>query len=231
MSLHDAHRERIRDRVRRNGLESFTDIQVLELLLFYTIPRADTNETAHRLLKRFGSLTNVLNAPEKELMAVEGVGERSAFFLRLVPQVVRFYQKQSNESVKIVDSASVYVEYLKNQFAELHDETVYLLCMDARKKILGCEIIGVGTVNSANAPMRRILEVAIRLNASMAVLAHNHPSGVALPSRDDVQMTHYVASMLQNVDVILVDHVIIAGDDGISMAQSGLFNPKEYQCK
>lgn len=229
MPLHDAHRKRIRDRARNGGLDNFTEVQLLELLLFYTIPRADTNETAHRLLNRFGSLTNVLNASEKELMEVEGVGDRSAFFLRLLPQVVRYYQKKSNDTVKIMNSTEIYVNYLKNQFAELHDETVYLLCMDAKKKILGCEKIGVGTVNSANAPMRRILEVAIRLNASMAVMAHNHPGGVALPSREDVQVTHYVASVLQSIDVILVDHVIVAGDDGVSLVQSGLFDPDDYR--
>lgn len=228
MSIHDAHRQRMREQIRQKGLDGFTEIQVLELLLFYTIPRADTNETAHRLLDRFGSFVNVLQASERELREVEGVGEQSAFFLSLLPQVLRFYQIRESGDMKRARSTDEYISYLIPYFAELHDETVYLLCLDAKGKILGCEKIGVGTVNSANAPLRRIMEAAIRLNASMAVLAHNHPSGLAVPSKEDVQVTEFVASMLKSIDVVLADHIIVASGDAVSLYESRYYDPHAF---
>lgn len=221
MSIHKDHRQRVRERYLKEGLDGFSEVQVLELLLFYVIPRQDTNPIAHRLLKRFGSLYQVLEAPVEELEKVEGIGPNAALLLSLITAVARVYAVNRTEKQKILRTIEDCGEYLKSFFIGRRSEMVYLLCLDAKCKVLGCREIGEGSVNSANVPIRRIVETALGLNATSVVLAHNHPSGIALPSGEDVLTTHRVASALSTVDIVLVDHIVVADDDYVSMVQSG----------
>ena len=221
MSIHKDHRQRVRERYLKEGLDGFSEVQVLELLLFYVIPRQDTNPIAHRLLKRFGSLYQVLEAPVEELEKVEGIGPNAALLLSLITAVARVYAVNRTEKQKILRTIEDCGEYLKSFFIGRRSEMVYLLCLDAKCKVLGCREIGEGSVNSANVPIRRIVETALGLNATSVMLAHNHPSGIALPSGEDVLTTHRVAAALSTVDIVLVDHIIVADDDYVSMVQSG----------
>lgn len=221
MPLHDGHRKRLRQRFREEGLDHFTDIQVLELLLFYTIVRQDTNPIAHRLLDRFGSLSQVLEAPVEELCKVEGVGESSAVFLRLVTQVGRVYLKNRTAKVKVLPTLESCAEYLQPYFFGQNVEMVYMLCLDAKCKLLACRKLGEGDVNSTGISIRRIVETALSVNASSVVLAHNHPGGMAIPSYADVHTTVNVATALQAVEVQLIDHLVICDDDYVSLMQSG----------
>lgn len=221
MSIHKDHRQRVRERYLKEGLDGFSEVQVLELLLFYVIPRQDTNPIAHRLLKRFGSLYQVLEAPVEELEKVEGIGPNAALLLSLITAVARVYAVNRTEKQKILRTIEDCGEYLKSFFIGRRSEMVYLLCLDAKCKVLGCREIGEGSVNSANVPIRRIVETALGLNATSVVLAHNHPSGIALPSGEDVLTTHRVAAALSTVDIVLVDHIVVADDDYVSMVQSG----------
>lgn len=221
MSIHKDHRQRVRERYLKEGLDGFSEVQVLELLLFYVIPRQDTNPIAHRLIDRFGSLYQVLEAPVEELEKVEGIGPNAALLLSLITAVARVYAVNRTEKQKILRTIEDCGEYLKSFFIGRRSEMVYLLCLDAKCKVLGCREIGEGSVNSANVPIRRIVETALGLNATSVVLAHNHPSGIALPSGEDVLTTHRVASALSTVDIVLVDHIVVADDDYVSMVQSG----------
>ena len=221
MSIHKDHRQRVRERYLKEGLDGFSEVQVLELLLFYVIPRQDTNPIAHRLIDRFGSLHQVLEAPVEELEKVEGIGPNAALLLSLITAVARVYAVNRTEKQKILRTIEDCGEYLKSFFIGRRSEMVYLLCLDAKCKVLGCREIGEGSVNSANVPIRRIVETALGLNATSVVLAHNHPSGIALPSGEDVLTTHRVASALSTVDIVLVDHIVVADDDYVSMVQSG----------
>ena len=221
MSIHKDHRQRVRERYLKEGLDGFSEVQVLELLLFYVIPRQDTNPIAHRLINRFGSLHQVLEAPVEELEKVEGIGPNAALLLSLITAVARVYAVNRTEKQKILRTIEDCGEYLKSFFIGRRSEMVYLLCLDAKCKVLGCREIGEGSVNSANVPIRRIVETALGLNATSVVLAHNHPSGIALPSGGDVLTTHRVAAALSTVDIVLVDHIIVADDDYVSMVQSG----------
>lgn len=226
MDLHSGHRDRIRERFLKEGLDSFSDVQVLEFLLFYCIARADTNPLAHALLERFGSLSQVMEAPVTELMKVKGVGANTAIFLKLIPQAGRFYQTDRNSNVRVLSTLESCAEYLLPYFIGKHVETVYLLCLDAKCKLLGCFKITEGNVNSAGISVRKVVEQALAANASTVVLAHNHPGGVAVPSREDIQTTMQLASALQAVDVQLADHVVVADDDYVSMVQSGYRFPE-----
>ncbi len=226
MSIHDGHRQRLKERFLTEGLDSFTDVQVLELLLFYAVPRQDTNPIAHALLGRFGSLSQVLDAQVPELEKVPGIGHNAATLLRLVTEVGRFYQVDRMMHTQILPTVEKCGEYLVPFFYGRRNETVFLLCLDAKCKVLCCKEIGEGSVNSAGVPIRRIVETALGCNATTVVLAHNHPSGLALPSGEDVQTTHRVAAALNAVEIALADHIVVADEDFVSIVQSGYYRPE-----
>lgn len=226
-SIHKDHRRRLKDRFLLEGLDNFTEIQALELLLFYCIPRRDTNPIAHGLLKRFGSFARVLEASAEELKQVEGIGEETATFLRLIPEMCRYYGVSSVQSLKILRTVEDCARYLVPYFEYRRNETVFLLCLDAKCKVLSCREVGEGSVNSAGVPLRRLVEVALAENATSVVLAHNHPSGVAMPSREDVLTTQRLAAALEAVEVTLADHIVVAEGDCVSMVQSGYYRPGE----
>lgn len=225
MSIHEGHRQRLKNRFRREGLDNFDELYVLELLLFYCIPRKDTNPIAHRLLDRFGSLTAVLEASPEELERVEGINTSASTFLSLITQVGRYYQVRRAEPGDILRTSDQCGNYLMPYFFGRDTETVFMLCLDAKCKVICCKKVGEGNVNSANIPIRRVVEMALSANATSVVLAHNHPSGLALPSADDVQTTLRVSAALETVEITLADHIVVCGDDYISMAQSQYFTP------
>ena len=226
MSIHDGHRQRLKDRFRKEGLDNFDELYVLELLLFYCIARKDTNPIAHRLLDRFGSLNRVLEASPEELEKVEGVSRETATFLSLITKVGRYYHTKSKDVGEILASVDDFAKYMMPYFFGRDKETVFMLCMDAKCKVLSCKMVGEGSVNSANVPIRRVVEMALGANASIVVLAHNHPSGLAIPSADDIQTTQRVAAALEAVDVVLADHLVVCQDDYVSIAQSRYYNSK-----
>ncbi len=227
MTIHDGHRQRLKQRFVQEGLDTFHEVQVLELLLFYCIPRQDTNPIAHALLQRFGSLSQVLEAPVQELAKVPGMGESAAVYLHLVMQTGRYYQVNRAMQSRILTTIDQCGEYLCPFFLGRRNETVYLLCLDSKCKVLCCQEIGEGSVNSAGVPIRRIVETALAANASTVVLAHNHPSGLAMPSAEDIQTTRRLAVALDAVEIMLVDHIIVAEDDFVSLAQSGYYRPSD----
>lgn len=227
MPIHDGHRQRLKERFLKAGLESFAPVNVLELLLFYCIPRKDTNVIAHRLLDTFGSFQGVLNARAEDLQAVEDIGENTATFLCLLNAVNRYYQSSAVEDIKVIRSVEDYGTVLMPNFAGRRNEMVFLLCLDTKCKVICCRQIGEGSVNSAGVSIRKIVEVALGVGASVVVLAHNHPSGVAIPSGEDMQTTIRAAKALQTVDVTLLDHLIFADNDYISLRQSGRYRPEE----
>ena len=221
MGVHDGHRQRLRERFIQHGLDSFADHEVLELLLFYAIPRRDTNELAHRLLERFGSVERVLLAPPEELRRVSGVGESAAVLLSLIPAVERFARRRTGADTILnsVNSAGTYfLALLRNERREL----LYQACLDGKGKLLSCRCLSEGGVNMAAVTIRQIVEHALYSGASSVLLAHNHPSGIALPSASDRQMTLQVRDALATLGIRLMDHIIVADDDFVSMAQSGL---------
>lgn len=227
MAIHDGHRQRVKDRFCKEGLEHFEEHQVLELLLFYCIPRIDTNPIAHALLQQFGSLAQVLEAPVEELEKVKGIGHNGAVFLSLITAAGRYYQVNSASRNAVLTSLEACGRYLMPFFYGQRNEIVYLLCLDAKCKVLCCKKIGEGSVNSAGVPIRRIVETALGANATSVVLAHNHPSGLALPSDADVRTTRRLAMALDAVEIGLIDHIVVADDDFVSLTQSGYYRADE----
>ncbi len=220
-TIHKGHRERLKQRFLEDGLDNFTDIQVLELLLFYAIPQRDTNPIAHALLNHFGSLSGVLDADVAELKKVPGISDHSATLLALVTELCRYYQVDSAQRVEILTTLDACGAYLVPRFFGRTRETVFLLCLDAKCKVLCCKEVGEGSVNSSSISVRKIVETALAANATTVILAHNHPSGVAVPSGEDAQTTRRIAAALSAVEVHLADHIIVADGDYVSMVQSG----------
>ena len=229
MSIHEGHRFRMKKRFRTEGLDNFNEVNALELLLFYCVPRQDTNPLAHQLLDHFGTLAQVLEAPVEELEKVSGIGHNAAVFLSLVTAAGRYYQVNCASRNVILTTVEACGRYLMPFFYGRRNETVYLLCLDAKCKVLVCKEIGEGSVNSAAVPIRRIVETALKANATSAILAHNHPSGLAVPSGEDVQTTYRVGMALDAVEVRLVDHIVVADNDWVSMAQSGMYRLEEVR--
>lgn len=227
MSIHEGHRQRLKTRFLEEGLDSFTEVQVLELLLFYSIPRKDTNLIAHELLNHFGSLAQVLEAPTEELCKVKGISENSAVLLKLVTEAGRYYQVSRNSQIEILTTLEACASYMVPRFFGRRLETVFLLCLDAKSKVLCCKEVGEGDINAASISVRKIVEVAMGAGATSVVLAHNHPSGVAVPSIEDIQTTRRLFLALQAVEITLVDHIVVADGDYVSMAQSN-YRFQEY---
>ena len=225
MSVHEGHRQRLKNRFLLEGLDHFEELYVLELLLFYAIPRKDTNPIAHDLLNRFGSLTGVFEATAEELQSVPGITNHAAVLLRLIPQAGRYYQVKRAEPGQILSTIRQCGEYLVPHFCGRENETVFLLCLDAKCKVLCCKMVGEGSVNSASIPIRRVVEMALNANATSVVLAHNHPSGVATPSDEDILTTLRLARAMDAVEIILADHIIVSDDDFVSMVHSGCYHP------
>lgn len=221
MGVHDGHREKMRRRFLENGLNAFADHEVLEMLLFYAIPRRDTNELAHHLLDRYGSLEAVFSAPVEDLMRMDGIGENAAVLLKLVPKVVQKARLSANKEI-ILNSTERAGDYLLDLFRGEKNEVIYQLCLDRKGKLLACRKLNEGGADSSELNIRRLVENALLVSASGVILSHNHPSGIALPSPEDYAATDRVQEALKMVGVTLADHIIVADDDYVSMADSGI---------
>ena len=218
-NIHQGHREKMRQRFLKSGLEGFADHEALELLLYYAIPRQDTNPIAHRLMDRYGSLTAVLSAPAEDLKKVEGIGESAAVLLKVAGQIGRKARlADAVQSCPMTDVETAGAYLLER----------YELCLDRKGKLLACKRLNDGGASSAALDIRKVVENAILTSASTVILAHNHPSGIALPSDDDCAATTRAAQALQTIGVALADHIIVADDDFVSMAQSGYLTSWEH---
>ena len=224
MSVHDGHRDRVRKRFLENGLDGFADHEVLELLLYYAIPRGDVNPLAHALMDRFGSLSGVLSAPMELLTQVDGVGERTAALLHLVLQITQKARLADLEQELALNTRERVGAYLLELFSRERNEAVYQICLDGKGKLLACRRLGEGSVSAVVLDIRKIVENAILYSASSVILAHNHPSGIALPSQEDQAVTLRAKAALEAIDVRLEDHIVVADNDFISFHQSGFLS-------
>ena len=222
LSAHAGHRERMRKKFWEQGIDAFEDHEVLEILLYFAVSQKNTNELAHLLLHTFGSLADVLNAPEEELLQVPGVGESTVMLLKFIPQLFRRYSESAKQGIRRICTFEEAGEYFFPKFVGRENEMVFLMLLDGRGKILYCDAINEGSVNASNIYIRDLVRLAVRYNASSAVLAHNHPSRTCLPSTQDLETTRAVASALESVEVLLMDHIIVGGENYLSLAESGI---------
>lgn len=211
MGLHDGHRNRLRKRFVDEGADCFAAHNLLELLLFYAIPRKDTNETAHLLLKRFGDVESVLSAPIEELCKVEGINQSSAALIRLCGELGARYCAGKTEDLNCFFGFDDIGEYLVRLYWGVTEETVYVLLLNSDGSLIKTVQICIGSVNSTAVNMRAIVAAALSANAACVVLAHNHPGGAAFPSAEDLTTTKTVAAALSVSGIELAEHFVVAG--------------------
>lgn len=224
-NLHDGHRDRLRDEFLNLGEnQSMHDHKLLEMLLFYAIPRKDTNPIAHELLNTFGSFSGVFDADVDALASVKGMTKNAAVLIKTVLPVARMYIESKSNITNCVKTFDDIGKYFMSKYIGIKSETVSILCLKGQGEIRGFEIIADGDLDSAGLSIRTIIEKVIKTSATAVALAHNHPSGIALPSVQDIEVTKMVADALSAIPVSLVDHIIIADNDYISMAQSSKYS-------
>ena len=221
MGLHDGHRNRLKNRFLNEGLTNFEDHNVLELLLFYSIPRSDTNEIAHELLNKFGSLHGVFEAGMEDLMSVNGISRHSAVLIKMIPELFVVYGRDKVRDIQKINSSDDAKQFFIPRFYGKVREEVQLVLLVDKMNIIKWVKIYEGSVNSANVPIRKIVEIAIENRATNVIIAHNHPTGLILPSKDDLRATAKVREALALVDVKLLDHVIVSDNEAASLKDSG----------
>lgn len=218
---HSGHRQRLKARFLKTGkLTDFEEHNVLELLLFFAIPIHDTNVLAHQLIDTFGSFAGVLDAPFEELLKFKGISQHSATLMKLVPQLSQYYLENRAKDTTCLNSTQLAGEFVQRKFIGTTQESLLVVCMNNACDVLGYEFIAEGINNAVCINSRKIISLIVKYNASAIILAHNHPSGFAVPSQADIDATMDLMKSLETLNVHMVDHIIVARDGYISMAQS-----------
>lgn len=221
-NLHEGHRKRVRNRFMNEGLTNFEPHQVLELLLFYVVKRADTNELAHQMIAELGSLSAVLDAPPEELAKFPYMTENAIALLKLMPELAAYYRNDRLKNIQTLDNYNALFSYVRAMYTAIHCETVMLILMDGKSRVIKSEKIFEGSVNSTQLDARLIAIYALRHDASLAVLVHNHPDGNASPSRKDVETTLLLKRRLEGIGVNLIEHLVVGYEDVTPIIQSAL---------
>lgn len=220
--MHDGHRLRIRKKFILNGFDNFEDHEILELALFYAIPRKNTNVIAHELLDKFGNVDAVFDAPMNMLKEVEGIGESAAVFIKMISGLARIYMERKFKNIEKVPNMSDINDKITFKFIGRTEELVVIVLLDAKGKVLYEGVVNKGTVNAVDIYARKIIELIVLYNASSVIIAHNHPSGFAVPSVEDIESTSKLNKVLKSMHVELLDHIIVADGDYVSLRDCGM---------
>jgi len=221
-SSYIGHRQRIKDKYKKSGIDGWLDYEVLELALSYAIARKDTKPVAKELIKRFKTINGVLDADSKELNSIAGISDHTALFLRLLKDIFILYLENGLHNKDLLSSSEVVFDYLKGSLKGSVDEEFRSLFLNSRNQLIVSETLQTGTVNRAVIYPRKIVERALHHHAVGVIIAHNHPAGTLEPSKEDCLVTKVIKDALKTVDIKLLDHIIIGGNDYFSFNQKGL---------
>ncbi|MCD7727914.1 MAG: DNA repair protein RadC [Ruminococcus sp.] len=222
-NIHKGHRQRLKRKFLDNGLEAFSPHEVLELLLFYTIPLKNTNDIAHELINRFGSLSAVFDAPVSSLCEVKNISENSAVLLKLVPQLLRYYQL-SPDADKSMNDTNYVRRYFTALYIGVKDEEFKVCCLDNNLQVISCNTLSVGSVCEVAVSARMIAKAAFDANSQCVILAHNHPDASPNPSQEDIKLTSDIASALNPIGIEILDHIIVGKGSVYSMKDYGIID-------
>lgn len=222
-NVHQGHRQKVKTRFLTEGLDGFEDHQVLEMLLFFSIPMKDTNELAHKMLNEFGSLAGLFEADPKDICKRCGVSENTAVLVSLIPSLSRRYFSRRWGDKPVLNSSSKAGEYAVSLFAGRTYEVFFVICLDSQNRVNYAALVHEGTINESPVYPRLIVETVLRHQANSVILAHNHPGGSLQPSQEDMAITKKIASALEPISVQVMDHIIVAGDKYMSFKERNLF--------
>ncbi len=218
---HSGHRQRMRERYLKQGLEGFAPHEILELLLFYAIPQKNVNPLAHTLINRFGSLHGVLNASAQQLMQVEGVGEYTATFLTLFQSATQQALRTRETNRVKLSTRRAAVDYCIRLLHGKKREMFYAICLNGQMETIADALIAQGSLSDVPAYPRIVLDAVLTHNAHGVLLCHNHPSGSVTPSAQDLAATQTLNGLLKEIEVVLIDHIIVSDRDAVSMVRNG----------
>ncbi len=220
LNIHAGHRERVKENFLNAGLKGFQDHEALEMLLFFGIPQKNTNELAHLLMYKYGTLANVLNATYEDLMNVKGMTKNSAVLLNIMPQLFSRYVSIEKNVVKLNSHASLHDFFVPLYFG-IRDEQFIVCCLNDSMELTYHRTLFTGGLASVEVSVRKVFEVAVNVNAKFVIISHNHPNGCAIPSYGDIQFTKCLMNLLEQMGVSVVDHVVVGKNNIVSMRNSG----------
>lgn len=211
----------MRVRYDQNGFDGFLDYEILEFILFYSIPRKDTREEAKSLLKEFGSLSGVFGADFYTLQKCKGIGAASARLLKLFPDIARICAAEKLKNKTRLTTSTDAGEYAVALLAGRLYECFYVVSMDASKTVLFADKIAEGGISEVRVNIRKVVESVMKHNAQSVLLVHNHPGATLHPSEEDVEITHTIIHLLESIEIPVIDHIIVAGERFTSMTDRG----------
>lgn len=223
-NIHKGHRNRLKEEIiSAEQLQDKSPNKLLEMLLFYGIPRQDTAGISKQLLQTFGDISGVFDADIEDLIKIKGMTRNAASLIKLMRPVCRSYVLSKFKFKETLKSHEEIGNYILAKYFGLSRECFSLLCLNRLGKVISFEVIMYGNVDSVGISIRTVLQKVLKCEATAVVIAHNHPSGVAVPSMMDIEVTKEIKNALRVVSVSLVDHIIVADDDYVSMALSENF--------
>ena len=220
-NVHAGHRQRMRKRFIKHGFDGLEPHQILEMVLFYAIPRKDTNALAHQMLDRYGSFASLCDTPIDILQSDFGLSESAAVLIKMIPPLAGFYH-DSRLDMKYVDSHNIIPLFIA-KLTGATTEKVALALSDSKDKLIFCDVVSTGSISSSDFPIRTIADLALRHNARYAYIAHNHPSGLCVPSAQDLETTARLSRTLDALGVKLVDHIIVTASEHFSIRSNHVY--------
>ncbi len=219
--VHKKHRSRMRAKFREHGLDAFNEHEILEILLYYCIPRKDTNELAHEILDKYKTLANVFDATPEELMNETGVSEVTATLLSMIPKLSQAYDNSKWRKHNYLKSTEEYGQYAVSLLKDKQKEEFVLVCLNSNRLVRWSGTILKGTIDSTEAYPREIVNKALSYKATKVILAHNHPGGTLAPSVSDKESTKILIEALGGIGIEVLDHIIVSGNRYFSMKEMG----------
>ncbi len=227
MGVHDGHRERMRRRYIEFGGQSFNDHEIIEMLLYYAYPRRDMNEMAHRVLNEFGgSVTRVVNSDPQSISDMCGISINAATLFSLIGEISRRMSVEKWDKNVVLNKTAVAGEYAVSYLNGINIEKLYVVCLNNSMSVIKCVEASSGTIGSVYIDIRKVVEIAVKSDASNIILMHNHPSGNIKPSYEDIRFTIDCFKALATIKIKLVDHIIVADSEYYSFKDDNVL-PKE----
>jgi len=230
-SEHSKHRQRMREKFKRGGLDVFADHEVIEILLYMGIPRKNTNKLAHKILKEFGSLHALFEADYRDIMRRTGLTENTAVIFAMIPGLIRRYRYSKDEKRMTFQNTEQMGKYATIPFEGKTHECFYMYCFNKRFQLNGMEMIDEGTLDTVQLHMRKIVNVALMNNSAYVVLSHNHPSGCLEISNADLSATRDIMHLLSKFNIEVLDHIIVAGNKYTSFLEQKKVYPDKEELK
>jgi DNA repair protein radc len=217
------HRQRLRERFVKAGLDGFADYEVVELLLTLAIPRSDVKQPAKALLKKFGDLRGILDAPLEEVQQVSGIGSVTPVALRIIRETANLYLQQTAEQAESLSDFEVLSRFWRSKIGALAHEVFQVGYLDSGLRLLrdGIETIEEGTTDRAAVYPRRVIEAALKRKAAALVFAHNHPNGDVQPTEQDKTLTRALVLAASTVHIKVHDHLVVSADNVFSFRKEG----------